>query len=413
MTYPSTTRRGLLGGAVGTVTAAAGCSSVPGFGPPPVAGEWPTYQRDRRNTGVEPAGREPPVDLRPRFTFRVERNDVAAPAVGASLAFVPTTGRLDAVDLDDGTVRWTYEDAGVAVQPTLADSTVYVGTEEGIEAFHAGNGARAWKETGSVAEVFSTPTVVGDTVVAGERRPLTSAGRVFAVGDRHWATETGLTFAWSPTVAGDAVYAGTWGQSGIHISAEEEAERHELVALALADGAVRWRYGAVRDSVSAPAVAGGTVFATTYARRVHAVDAATGRPRWTRDLPVVGTSAPVVVGETVYVGALDDHVYALSASDGTTRWRGAVGGPVVDGVAVAATGDEPAGADGAAPPHGVVYVATRAGTLDLLGATTGEHLATVELGAPASAPPCVRARTVLVATDDGDADVQRLHALGA
>lgn len=426
MTMPSPTRRGLLAGAVGTVAATAGCSAFPGFSSPEVAGEWPTYQRDARNTGVEPAGEEPPTDLSSVWTHPVERQDIAAPAVGESLAFVPTTGRVSAVELDDGTERWTVEDTSVAIQPTLADSVVYVGTSDGVEAFHAATGKRAWTETESVSEVFSTPTIVSGTVVAGERRPLTSAGRVFAVGDPNWMTETRLTFVWSPTVADGVVYAGTWGQSGIQISEEEEARRHELVALSLADGGVEWRYDAVRDSVSAPAVAGGTVFVTTYDRRIHALDAATGEVAWTRDLPVVGASAPVVVGGTVYVGALDDRVYALSAADGTTRWRGAVGGRVIDGVAVAAAdGDGDAaggggsggsagnGGGGASPPPSVVYAPTRAGTLDLLDAATGERIQTVDLGAAASTPPCVRGRTVLVGTDDEEAGIQRLHAFAA
>lgn len=424
MTMPSPTRRGLLAGAVGAVAVAAGCSAFPGFRPPEVAGEWPTYQRDARNTGVESAGEDPPTDLSPVWTHRVERQDIAAPAVGESLAFVPTTGGLDALAVADSAKRWSVEGTGVSVQPTLADSVVYVETDEGVTAFHAANGAEAWEQSESLAQVFSTPSVIDGTVVAGERRPFTSAGRVFAVGDRNWMTETTLTFVWSPTVADGVVYAGTWGQSGIQISSEEEARRHELVALSLADGGVQWRYDAVRDSVSAPAVAGGRVFVTTYGRRVHALDAATGAVAWTRDLPVVGASAPVVVGGTVYVGALDDRVYALSAADGTTRWRGAVGGRVIDGVAVAAADGDAAGGGGSggsagnggpgeSPPPGVVYAPTRAGTLDLFDATTGESIQTVDLGAPASTPPCVRGRTVLVGTDDGEAGIQRLHAFAA
>lgn len=409
MAMPSLTRRSLLAGVVSTTAAATGCSSIPGFDPPKIAGEWPTYQRDARNTGVELAGQEPPINLSPHWAFQTQSQDIAAPAVGESIVYVPTTGRLDALDVEDGTRQWTTKNTGVAVQPILADSKVYMGTDEGVMAYHAATGQRAWKKTEPISQVFSTPAVAEGTVLIGERRPFTSAGRVFAVGGRNWTIETGLTYVWSPTVANGVVYVGTWGQSGIQISTEEEAQRHELIAVDLEDGTVRWRYDAVVDSVSAPAVANGTVLVTTYDQRIHAVDAETGREKWTRRVPVVGASAPVAIGNTVYVGSIKDHVYALSVSDGTTHWLESVNGPVVDGVAVAATNEESHKQEEKTPPSGVVYAATQEGTLNLLDAATGDSLRTIDIGAAASTPPCVHGRTVFVGTDDESEDIQRLH----
>ena len=85
---------------------------------------------------------------------------------------------------------------------------------------------------------------------------------------RQWVWEAGadVPVDSSPAIVGGVVYVGT--------------AAGELVALALADGTLRWRYKAGESiGESSPAVADGRVFIGDLDGAVHAVNAADGKAR--------------------------------------------------------------------------------------------------------------------------------------
>jgi outer membrane protein assembly factor BamB len=92
----------------------------------------------------------------------------------------------------------------------------------------------------------------------------------------------------SATLEGGVIYVGT--RSG------------SVYAVGL-DGAERWRAGAGGTVLSKPAVAGGTVFVTTYGSHLVAFDAATGTVlgRYRADSAIY--SSPAVDGGRVYFGS--------------------------------------------------------------------------------------------------------------
>jgi outer membrane protein assembly factor BamB len=122
------------------------------------------------------------------------------------------------------------------------------------------------------------------------------------------------------------------------VTLDSDGPQASAVALATADGALKWRVpldegipDEERGPSSTPAVKGGLVFVLSPACQLRALDLATGRPAWHVDLkarfgaaPVQGcASSPLVDGERVIVqpGAPNDNrVVALDRRTGAPAW---------------------------------------------------------------------------------------------
>lgn len=107
----------------------------------------------------------------------------------------------------------------------------------------------------------------------------------------------------------------------------------------------RWRAslpGAVAEQV---AIVDGTVYASTDAGTVHALDAATGDERWAESLDGGRSQCPCVVDGLVVVGTETGTLIALNAADGDREWATDLAGPVsgpnaADGTVYVGTSDE-------------------------------------------------------------------------
>jgi hypothetical protein len=105
-------------------------------------------------------------------------------------------------------------------------------------------------------------------------------------------------------------------------------------------------------SWSTPAIYGDTVYMTTAAGRVLAIDRATGTIMWERQIGSPAIASPVVVDGTLLQGDCSGHLYAWDVSDPnaqpTLRWSLNLGDCIESTPAVW---------------HGWLYVGTRAGYL--------------------------------------------------
>ena len=105
-------------------------------------------------------------------------------------------------------------------------------------------------------------------------------------------------------------------------------------------------------SWSTPAIYGDTVYMTTAAGRVLAIDRATGTTMWERQIGSPAIASPVVVDGTLLQGDCSGHLYAWDVSDPnaqpTLRWNLNLGDCIESTPAVW---------------HGWLYVGTRAGSL--------------------------------------------------
>ncbi len=78
-----------------------------------------------------------------------------------------------------------------------------------------------------------------------------------------------------------------------------ESGSHRLLCADLRTGKHIWERAISGDVISAPVVADGKVYATTFDGTSYSFDAVTGEPLWKKEN--AGTSAPVVVGDDVHV----------------------------------------------------------------------------------------------------------------
>jgi outer membrane protein assembly factor BamB len=286
------------------------------------------------------------------------------------------------------------------------------------------------------AVTFSSPAVAGGVAYVPDDDGVIHALDAKSGAER-WARKIGSptdlkqldywdVYQSSPAVDGPALYVGTADGA--------------VTALALADGAVQWRYESGAVVRATPAVAGGRVYAANIKGRVFCLDAATGKLVWdleTRlpDVPwhtIQGSCA--VAGGVVYVGSRNTFTYALDAATGTVKWRYSHEGswvpstPAVrDGVAYVGQSDggkvTALGADGKARwvyetgksnfssptlAGDTLYVGSNdnydqngKGSLAAVDIATGKARWTLELPGSVWAAPVIAGETAYVACSDG------------
>ena len=113
----------------------------------------------------------------------------------------------------------------------------------------------------------------------------------------------------------------------------------EIYSVTAQTGRVRWRRRIGGLSASAPAAAGGKVYAVVNKGgsggiagagpgRVVAMDGRTGKIIWAKELASASESSPLAHSGRIYVGSQDGTVYCLLASSGRIVWRYKAGGAV-------------------------------------------------------------------------------------
>ena len=247
---------------------------------------------------------------------------VFSPALaGDGVVVAARDGAVRRLNALDGKERWQAEldvqlSAGAGADPR----TVAVATDEGeVLALDAETGKLRWRARVS-SEVLASPHVAGGLVLV-----RSADSRIFAFdaedGKRRWVYQRASSPLMVRTPAGlsvlqGAVYAGFSGG--------------KLVALALANGAVRWEATValpkgttelerVTDVVGDPAVVGREVCAASFQGRIACFDAQNGNQIWARDMSTV-TGASV---DARYAFVSDDRgaVHALDRSSGRSLWK--------------------------------------------------------------------------------------------
>ncbi|WP_267643231.1 Ig-like domain-containing protein [Haloarchaeobius amylolyticus] len=188
----------------------------------------------------------------------------------------------------------------------------------------------------------------------------------------------------------------TVGDGTVFVGGRDGAGTRSVLAYDAATGAERWSYATDAELGAAPTYASGVVYAGQNYGRIHALNASTGERFWTFD---AGGSLGglTLADDTLYVTADDGSgvLYALNATTREVMWtfRTADEMPVTPAV------------DG-----GSVYVATDAGTLYSLDASTGTEQWSTTLTASSNyfvSSPVLADGTVYIA------DGSEMHAVDA
>jgi outer membrane protein assembly factor BamB len=172
-----------------------------------------------------------------------------------------------------------------------------------VHAVDARSGAPVWtfgtRDDGPTAVVASAGVVTFNTesctvhvVDARDGRPL-------------WEKWLGDPLLAQPAVCADRV-----------IMAFPRGGEHWLAAFDLASGQCRWETAITHDVITAPVVAGGLVYISTFDGCVWSLDASDGRILWTRAMNA--TSAPWVYRGDVYVARRSGE--AAAPQEQTTAW---------------------------------------------------------------------------------------------
>jgi len=304
--------------AIVTTAALAACSSLPSLNPL----DWWSGP-----TGPKPA-ELPPLSgaqsVRVLWSASIGNADAfffSPVLAGDSVYAAARDGTVARIDAGSGQVRWrgsagTRLSAGVGSDGNL----VAVATEEGeVIGLDAKDGKVRWKARAS-SEVIAAPAVAADLVLV-----RSADSRIFAFdaadGKRRWVFQraAGPLAVRSPagvTVHDKLAYAGFSGG--------------KLVAIALANGAMRWEAtvaapkGAtelerVADIMGNPAVQGREVCAAAYHGRVACYDAQNGSQQWAREV----STLTGVSFDARYAFVSDDRgaVHALDRTNGRSVWK--------------------------------------------------------------------------------------------
>ncbi|SFS03157.1 Outer membrane protein assembly factor BamB, contains PQQ-like beta-propeller repeat [Halomicrobium zhouii] len=349
-------------------------------------------------------------------------------AGAANTGAAPTSGPR--TDLQ---VEWSYTDVdawGLASSPALVDGVLYfasldsdIGDSGRVHAVDASDGSARWQF---------------ETDMRHETTPAVHEGRVF-VGDGELLaldTEDGTELWRSEAVVRGSVRAA----NGTVYAATDD---NVITAFDAADGTEQWRFDPATDSVdwsayTAPAVAGGTVYASARVnpgdgdlRSVgFALDAETGDRQWATEFPAArsgGAPAPAVSDGSVYVDVGD--LFALDAATGDVQWSASdVDSPVVQDGAVyalrdggafvaldAATGEQqwqtvweterdPGGRTELVATEDTLYVGTFIGGVFAFDAESGEQLGQAPDGgfSDGRCPPTVAGGTAFLGVWNAD-----------
>ncbi len=249
-----------------------------------------------------------------------ERSPLVEPAVAGRTLLVPAGNTLFATRLPDAKRLWTFRGEGTALAPAVAAGGLALWTAQA-------EGGTAGRESGTLYAVdlatgrlrWSHPVrgvgAVGGAAVHGGRVFLGAPATALdlATGRVLWTARVGDAPLGTPTLspAGDVVYAGALSADG---------KRGSVVALAAADGRVRWRAELGKDEtlmfLDRIWTAGPLLVVPSLSGKVIALDAATGAERW-RFAPEAPRLGSVTVQDgRVYLALQNGQVVVLDAATG-------------------------------------------------------------------------------------------------
>ncbi len=173
------------------------------------------------------------------------------------------------------------------------------------------------------------PAIVADRIIAADGYGHVEARDRFS-GKRLWATQTHeldegflSSFNFIDRKDPSFISGGVGVGEGLVLLGSTDGE---VIALAVADGSLRWIAKLGSEVLATPAAARGRVYAQTIDGRLLALDAENGDVLWTYDnqVPILtlrGTSSPVVADGIVYAGFASGKVMALRATNGEPIWE--------------------------------------------------------------------------------------------
>lgn len=324
--------------------------------PPSADASWPAHQHDAGRTGfADAAGPTDGVRLAWSHDLRDDAS-YAWPVIADGTVVVSATdpGSVTALSPADGDVAWSV-DLDRASQPAIVEDCVVVGDATGLHALDLGDGTERWtfapeydptttkrEGEGGVASFDAAPAVAGDTILA---RSSVGVHALALDGSERWRKEGAYLGA---AADGTAYLAGGPGIVAVEVASGEEQWTREglgvgadlavrdgtiyggdtgtVTAIDAATGEERWTFDGESEVFGSPTVAPDAVFAASSPMEsedggnLYALDRDTGEPTWCTYVGARAVDAPAVAGDTAFVPT-QKAVEARAVDGGDLRWR--------------------------------------------------------------------------------------------
>ncbi len=224
-------------------------------------------------------------------------------------------GEIVAFDAGTGQLRWLRTVGPTESSPLIVGATVYLGDWNGkVWALALRSGRVRWTTqlSGAIKGSLATDgTRLFIGTYAGEMAALDKRGGVL------WSSGGHGAFYSSPAVAYGRVFIGSL-DSGVY-------------AFGATTGHLLWSRPTGGYVYASPAISGHLVLIGSYSRRFYALGAATGLVRWTftANGPISGSAS--VIDGLVYFSTFNMRTYALDATSGNqaATWRDGKYSPAV------------------------------------------------------------------------------------
>ena len=243
-------------------------------------------------------------------TDGAERGEHLSPVAVGERIFIAGQTEVRALERGSGKTIWSKKvEARISGGPGSDGKRVVVGTLDGeVMAFDATDGELLWTSE-VTSEVLATPSL-GEKIVVICSNDGRVSGLDLATGKRIWQVDRDVPLltlrgTGSAIIEGDTAFIP--GDSG------------KVIAVNVADGALRWEQAINVDIDGGAVVANGDLFVAGYNGQTSAVTVSSGSTLWTYQGPsVVGL---IVDERRVYLTDSESQVIALDRRSGAEIWK--------------------------------------------------------------------------------------------
>ncbi len=239
-------------------------------------------------------------------------------------AYLAAGPHIYAVNLNNGSLKWQYpsepeKNVSFYAAPVLTDDgQLIVGSYNGfLYSLDPANGNLNWTYEEAEGRYVGSPLVTPEGIFAPS-----SDGKVYALsleGVELWEpfqTEEPIWAQPSVTEACDCIYVASMD--------------HHIYAINPKNGVQLWKTeGLGGPIVNAPSIADGTLYTSTFAKEIIAIDLDTQEVLWRFGTQGWAWASPVVDGEQLYASDISGNFYALDAKTGEQLWQVQPGGEIV------------------------------------------------------------------------------------
>ena len=213
-----------------------------------------------------------------------------------------------ALNADSGTNIWTYPPTVAATRlfyaaPAIAGDQLIIGDYSGmLVGVGIRDGKELWQFTGAKGRYVDSPLVVNKQIIAQN-----ADAKIYALdltGNLQWTFQAKHAFWATPVSDGTTVFAPSLD--------------HNLYALNLADGKLKWKADLGGPLVGRPTLApDGTIYIGTLGNILYAINSADGSVKWQQKLTDAIWSAPVLLADRLYIGDQSGKISIVSTVDGS------------------------------------------------------------------------------------------------